>query len=565
MERGLETRETMSTKEEVEEDKEEEEEEEKICRICHSPGDSENPLQYPCACSGSMKFVHPKCLLHWMKQRNTFECEVCKHKCSVYRVYAENTPTRLPLREFVGGISVKACLVLRFCVRFCFSVFHQHLVVPLLAFWMWRLSLASSLSEAKELLVHSHMSPMMNWLYGMVICHVLYMMWLFGIALIREDEEDGEVGAPAPGNENDDIADEIGEDAGEPQAIAGVRNDNNFADLRLLVKGLKLLAARLLRYFHRVMINSLRLDVPLRRTGIYMVGSILYFLITNVVLIRVPFFLGRITLHCLSWLFFEASSIFMPFIESALYIENNSLKNASHAVTNLSAEIQNNDLLSCAIEVVAETLTANSTGPGEALSNVGKPLLVYRSSGLYFVITLATGYMVVAPLVFVCLGIPIRTVASKIHHYLRKFLTTMINSFVLIIHLGVIPLVYGWWLDVCTITMLGKSISDRVEFFSKFPLLSSSMHWVVGIIYMCQINISISQVRRVLHRGVLCFLHDLADPVDIILGVLIDEVQVSQLFSIAVNGILIVFLVYFSRCTGHPVSTNHLPTAYFCT
>ncbi|KAI3863681.1 hypothetical protein MKW98_031273 [Papaver atlanticum] len=192
----------------------------------------------------------------------------------------------------------------------------------------------------------------------------------------------------------------------------------------------------------------------------------------------------------------------MPFIESALYIGNNSLKNASHAVTNLSAEIQNNGLLSCAVEVVAE--------PGETLSSVGKPLLVYPSSGLYFVITLATGYMVVALLVFVCLGIPIRTVASKIRYYLRKFLTTVINPFVLIIHLGVVPLVYGWWLDVCTITMLGKSISDRV-----------------------------------LRRGVLCFLHDLADPIDIILGVLIDEVQVSQLFSIAVNGILIVFLVYF--------------------
>ncbi|KAI3892700.1 hypothetical protein MKW92_051736 [Papaver armeniacum] len=522
MERGLETRETMSTKEEVEEDKEEEEEEDKICRICHSPGDSENPLQYPCACSGSMKFVHPKCLLHWMKQRITFECEVCKHKFSVYRVYAENTPTRLPLREFVGGISVKACLVLRFCVRFCFSVFHQHLMVPLLAFWMWRLSLVSSLSEAKELFVHSHVSPstaIMDWLYGIVICHVIYMI---------EDEEHGEVEvevedhvaiAPAPGNENDHIADEIGENAGEPQAIASVRNDNNFAPgLRLLVWWLKLLVGRLRRYLRRLMINSFRLDVPLRRTGIYMVLSILY---------------GRIILHCLSWLFFVASSIFMPFIESALYIENNSLKNASHAVTNLSVEIQNNGMLSCAVEVVAETLTADSTGAGEAISS------------LYYVTTLATGYVVVVPLVFVCLGIPIRTVALKIRYYLRKFLTTTIHSFVLIIHLGVIPLVYGWWLDVCTITMLGKSISDRVEFFSKFPLLSSSLHWVIGIIYMCQINISISQVRRVLRRGVLCFLHDLADPIDIILGVLIDEVQVSQLFSIAVNGILIVFLVYF--------------------
>ncbi|KAI3968477.1 hypothetical protein MKX01_007787 [Papaver californicum] len=424
MERGLETREIMNMKEKVEE-----EEDEKICRICYSPGDSENSLQYPCAC-------------------------------------------------------ISSCYVLRFCVRFFFSVFHQHLMIPLLDFWMW----------PKELLVHRHMSPStaMDWLYGNVICSVLGVMWL----------KDGEVEAyvaiaPAPGNENH-IADEIGEDVGEPQAIAGVRNDNNFAaGLRLLVKGLKLLVARLCRYFHRLMISIFRFD----------------FLITNGVLMLVPFSLGRIILHCLSWLFFVASTIFIPFIESALYIENNSLNNASHAVTNLSAEIQNNGLLSCATKVVAERLQT--------------PLLVYRSSGLWDVITLATGYMVVLPLVFVCLGIPIRTVAPKIRYYLRKFLTTMKNSFVLIIHLGVIPLVYGWWLDVCTITMFGKSISDRVEFFSKFLLLSSSMHWVV------------------LRKEVLYFLHDLADPINIILDALFDEVQASQLFSIAVNGILIVFLVYF--------------------
>ncbi|KAI3864720.1 hypothetical protein MKW92_049346 [Papaver armeniacum] len=462
MERGLETREIINIKER-------QEEEEKICRICHIPGDSQNPLQYPCACSGTW-YGPAKCLLQWMKQRITPACEVCKHKYSVYRVYAENTPTRLPLREFVCGIAMRACHVLHFCVRVFVSVFYLLFIAPLLVVWICRLYFVRSRSEVYEL-VHSHMSP-----------STLMMDWLYGI--------------------------------GSLLVVTTV----------LVLRGFNLNL-------------EIRFDVPLL---VQFAKDIKRFLITFWKLIFVPFSFGRIILHCLSWFFCGASLIFMTFTKSALHMENNSLKNA---ITNLSAGIQNDGLLSCAVE----SLTANSIGQGEASSSVGKPLLVYRSSCVYDVNTLATGYMVVLPLVCAAFDIPIRTVASKIHYYLRKLLTRMIYPFFLIIHLGVLPLVYGWWLDICTIRMFGKSISDRVEFFSKFPLLSSSLHWAIGIIYMFQIRISTCLLQRVLRKEVLHFLHDLADPIYNILYVVADDVQVKAsqiLFSIAVVGTFIVFLVY---------------------
>ena len=71
----------------------------KICRICYM-GEIENntnPLIKPCKCSGSMKYIHLKCLLHWLKtkigvdkseyiENNYFsiyspenvQCELCK-------------------------------------------------------------------------------------------------------------------------------------------------------------------------------------------------------------------------------------------------------------------------------------------------------------------------------------------------------------------------------------------------------------------------------------------------------------------------------------------------------
>ena len=71
----------------------------KICRICYQEEDDDllNPLIRPCKCSGSMKYIHLKCLLHWLKSRtanspfinsnenfNAYyinqktECELCK-------------------------------------------------------------------------------------------------------------------------------------------------------------------------------------------------------------------------------------------------------------------------------------------------------------------------------------------------------------------------------------------------------------------------------------------------------------------------------------------------------
>ncbi|MCL7039897.1 hypothetical protein MKW94_002393, partial [Papaver nudicaule] len=66
----------------------------------------------------------------------------------------------------------------------------------------------------------------------------------------------------------------------------------------------------------------------------------------------------------------------------------------------------------------------------------------------------------------------------------------------------------------------------------------------------------------VLRKGVVCFLHYLADLVFIILHVLYDDVQVQAcrlLFSIAVNGILIVFLVYLPVVLAMRVAPTIFP------
>jgi len=50
-----------------------------VCRICHcesEPGSA--PLISPCACAGTLRYVHQSCLQQWIKSANTKSCELCK-------------------------------------------------------------------------------------------------------------------------------------------------------------------------------------------------------------------------------------------------------------------------------------------------------------------------------------------------------------------------------------------------------------------------------------------------------------------------------------------------------
>lgn len=46
------------------------------CRICQEE-DSTNNLEVPCACRGSLKFAHRKCVQRWCNEKGDIICEIC--------------------------------------------------------------------------------------------------------------------------------------------------------------------------------------------------------------------------------------------------------------------------------------------------------------------------------------------------------------------------------------------------------------------------------------------------------------------------------------------------------
>ena len=113
----------------------------KICRICYMEEMDKkiNPLMKPCKCSGSMKYIHYECLLHWLKTKvlinkniynnngffsiyslDLIECELCKnhfpnyirHKNKIYSLldldkkFEEDIKKPKKMKEKKGDLNI---------------------------------------------------------------------------------------------------------------------------------------------------------------------------------------------------------------------------------------------------------------------------------------------------------------------------------------------------------------------------------------------------------------------------------------------------------------------------
>ena len=73
----------VSHKRTHDEGREEAEEEEKRCRLCYG-GEEDSPLVQPCACNGSMKWIHEHCLEQWRRTSTREDAAYCCGECRDY-------------------------------------------------------------------------------------------------------------------------------------------------------------------------------------------------------------------------------------------------------------------------------------------------------------------------------------------------------------------------------------------------------------------------------------------------------------------------------------------------
>ncbi|KAL5556960.1 hypothetical protein UlMin_039196 [Ulmus minor] len=559
---------------------------EDICRICRAPGEPDNPLRYPCACRGSIKYVHQDCQLQWLNRRKISRCEVCKYEFSFVPVYANNAPARLPPKEFVLGLAAKVFRLLGLLQHFAYFLFVWLFVIPFITHWFWELAFFKSFGEAQSLFL-SHLTVttiLADCLHGFLLSLGIAYIFL-GVTFIRVIVPREPRGAPGLVN----IGVAANENEGNAGGMQGIAHIFQIIKRNavLLADWWKVSIARVMVRIGIVEIAALNELVDMRaplfpfdENAVAVIASNLVFIVVGVLL---PFSLGRIATILQFWLFSSPTaqilSSLMPWIETAFLSVNTTVNDASNAITYYVLYFYGVDVRSQVSGGATEILNPEIATVDKALDGVGEQM-----NGIPVLsddTTLFIGYVVILAFVLFYLGtisviryargeplalqrlsgiaFKIDAVLSSVRRFSalfrraitmvsRNFLTLLKIAFVFGVKVGLFPLMCGWWLDLCTVRMFGQTIADRVELSVKHPVLMSLAYWTVGICYLLYVSIHLNLIRQVLRRGVLYFLPDIADQNNFFRRMIecpVYEHVCSILLRVGVHGSLIVMLVFF--------------------
>ncbi|KAF3035142.1 hypothetical protein E8E12_006638 [Didymella heteroderae] len=131
------------------------------CRICRGEGTADEPLFYPCKCSGSIKYVHQECLMEWLSHTQKKHCELCKTSFRFTKLYHPGMPSRIPTTVFLRRAALH---VVNMFLTWCRAVLVASVWLILLPwcmrvvwrslFWVgdggWAPDMYSTLPEAAE-------------------------------------------------------------------------------------------------------------------------------------------------------------------------------------------------------------------------------------------------------------------------------------------------------------------------------------------------------------------------------------------------------------------------------
>ena len=108
------------------------------CRICRGDGSQEEPLFYPCKCSGSIKYVHQACLMEWLSHSQKKHCELCKTPFRFTKLYDPHMPTSVPFGIFFKQASLHIVRGLMTWARWNLVIFVWLCWVPWCMRAIWR-------------------------------------------------------------------------------------------------------------------------------------------------------------------------------------------------------------------------------------------------------------------------------------------------------------------------------------------------------------------------------------------------------------------------------------------
>ncbi|VVB10644.1 unnamed protein product [Arabis nemorensis] len=431
-----------------------------LCRICRSPEGPDNPLRYPCACRGSIKYVHQECLLLWLNRTGYKQCEVCKRSYSFVPVYLENARERLPWHEFMRGLLLRALRLVGwvFVILFnayCFSLHPSgrktaidnqrafrisekfafllagFLYNGLIAYYMTMVAFLRLIIEhlfrlLRVNFVENHLGhgvvagvTLVLWKYMSILCdwyHDHLVQHRFFYALLGV--EPGEVVARPRHAELHEF--------GAVRRFLFLLDDNEFAVLAIYVS-----------FFF----------------------------------ILLPVFLGKLVFGLL--LLFPRMEVAMQLLSGDLFGEEEPVIVGYMIMVSLS------------------------------FAYLGSFFTLRRDSIQAIAKRLSLGFLLVA------MALPYFLWICSVKVW--KNLSVVKDGFILCLKFGVFPLVLGFWLDFCTFPILGTTISQRLELLSDYPFVMI-IHWKLGFLCLLFAFNSMELIHKIIKIRPIWSLLDVTDP-----------------------------------------------------
>jgi len=472
----------------------EERDQQDICRVCRCEGSPDRPLFHPCICTGSIKFIHQECLLQWLRYSKKEFCELCNHRFSFTPIYSPDMPKRLPLSIVFSGFLGTVAHAVRFWLHYTVVAIAWLGVVPLTACRIYRSLFTGSVSSILSLpiTVFTTESITTDILQGCVVV-ALALLAFIGLVWLREQIIHG--GGP----EWLDVA--VPGGGLEPQLPADPQPHNNPIPQQQPV-----IPA------NPVVNGNPGLDGDAAGQDNPEDG-----------LPQEP----------------EAPPP-VPENPAAAGPENNGvgLGNVNNG-QNDDGQWNPMEWDRAADELTWERLL----GLDGSLVFLGHVFWVVSLNTLFIVVFAFSPYHIGH---FVIMGFKVNKWIDGAHF--EGMLTTLCGycvigatlvvlhkvtsllrfrkscrifglcyvvvkvSLLLVIEIIAFPVICGWWLDICSLSLFDATLKDRQASYNQSPMASIFMHWLVGMVYVFYFASFVILLREVLRPGVLWFLRNLNDP-----------------------------------------------------
>ena len=72
---------------------------------------------------------------------------------------------------------------------------------------------------------------------------------------------------------------------------------------------------------------------------------------------------------------------------------------------------------------------------------------------------------------------------------------------VLTLELTLLPIVHGFWVDICLLPLGGATWPDRLSWLQASPISFLLLHWALGMVFLMSVASFLSILRQQLRPG----------------------------------------------------------------